>query len=377
MMKILLVSPYHTGSHKAWAEGYSLNSSHEVTLLTLPGRFWKWRMHGGSVTLAREFLNNLEAVDLILATDMLDLTTFLALTRSRTGETPAVLYMHENQLTYPLPEDPSIGPMRRQKGERDLHYAFVNYASMMAADRLIFNSEFHRQDLVKALPRFLNQFPEHREVGTVREISDKATVMSVGIEYEQLHESGKQIRSSAPPLVIWNQRWEYDKNPDQFLRLLFQADEEGLSFRVALCGEVFERRPKGFNRAVSRLEKRLVHVGYADKEHYHKLLSEAEVTVSTAIHEFFGVSIIEAIACRTFPILPGALSYPEIIPSGFHRACLYTTYEELYSQFRWALRHRDRAADLAESLSTEMSRFEWAQIAAQYDEYFRRLTTDN
>jgi hypothetical protein len=57
-MKILLISPYRGGSHQAWAEGYQAHSVHEVTLLTLPDRFWKWRMHGGAVTLARRFLED-------------------------------------------------------------------------------------------------------------------------------------------------------------------------------------------------------------------------------------------------------------------------------------------------------------------------------
>ena len=80
------------------------------------------------------------AVDLIVATDMLDLTTFLALTRTRTAGVPVLLYAHENQWTYPLPTDPGTGPMRRQKGERDRHYAWVNVSSMLAADRITFTA---------------------------------------------------------------------------------------------------------------------------------------------------------------------------------------------------------------------------------------------
>jgi hypothetical protein len=50
-MKILLIEPYHTGSHAAWASGFATHSRHFVSTLTLPGRFWKWRMHGAAVTL--------------------------------------------------------------------------------------------------------------------------------------------------------------------------------------------------------------------------------------------------------------------------------------------------------------------------------------
>ncbi|MFO7539072.1 MAG: DUF3524 domain-containing protein, partial [Chloroflexota bacterium] len=85
-MRILIISPYHSGSHQAWAEGYQQYSRHEVLLLTLPGRFWKWRMHGSAVTLARLYRDHYAAAppDVILGTDMLDLSTFLALTRDLT-----------------------------------------------------------------------------------------------------------------------------------------------------------------------------------------------------------------------------------------------------------------------------------------------------
>ena len=111
-MKILLLSSYHSGSHQAWADGYAESSGHEVQLLTLPGRLWKWRMAGGAVPLAEQFLASDFTPDLVLATDMVDLATFLALTRRRLAGVPAVLYMHENQLTYPLPKENRIKPIK-------------------------------------------------------------------------------------------------------------------------------------------------------------------------------------------------------------------------------------------------------------------------
>src|SRR5690242_21930973 len=100
-MRISLIEPYFTGSHAAWAREYASHSRHRVELLTLPGRNWKWRMHGGAVTLASRFLAAPHSPDLILATDMLDLTSFLALTREKSARCPCALYFHENQLTYP------------------------------------------------------------------------------------------------------------------------------------------------------------------------------------------------------------------------------------------------------------------------------------
>ena len=137
-MKILLIEPYFTGSHAAWAKGYAQHSQHHIDILSLPGRFWKWRMHGGAVTLARKFLQSDLAPDLILTTDMLDMTTFLALTRHRTANIPTATYFHENQLTYPWsPTDRDIAQ------KRDKHYGFINYVSALTADAVLFNSQYH------------------------------------------------------------------------------------------------------------------------------------------------------------------------------------------------------------------------------------------
>ncbi len=381
---MLIVSPYHGGSHQAWAESYQRASGHEVRLLTLPARFWKWRMHGGAVTLARQLMADLEsgampAPELIVATDMLDLTTFMALARDVCAHTPLVLYMHENQLTYPLPPDPRTGPMRRQRGERDHHYAFINYASMLAADHILFNSQFHRDSLLRALPRFLRHFPEHNELDSLLSLREKSSVLPIGLDLDALAPDPQPLaaaeRSAAPepPLILWNQRWEYDKNPALFFAALYQMHREGIPFRVALCGERFSRTPGEFDDARAWLGHRLVHSGYAAPAEYRRLLWDADIVISTALHEFFGMSILEAIYCQNFPILPNDLSYPELIPQPFHEHCLYDDEAELLARLRWALHHRHEAKLLAAQLAPSVERFGWKSLSGRYDALFTGL----
>ena len=390
-MKIALVSPYHGGSHRAWAEGFQQHSRHDVNLLTLPDRFWKWRMHGGAVTLARRFMEEEQRPDLILATDMLDLTTFLALTRPDSGQTPAVLYMHENQLTYPLPAGNTTGPMRRQLGQRDQHYAFINYASMLAADRVLFNSQYHHDSFFSALPNFLKHFPEYNELSTIAKLQAKSQVLPVGIDLKRLEirdwrsENNPQWNIDQSPipnlhsplpdgtsdnphsLILWNQRWEYDKNPADFFRALYMLADEGIAFRLALCGQQYGKRPPVFDEAAERLSDRIIHIGYAKEELYKELLWQAAVTVSTAHHEFFGISILEAIACHTFPILPHRLSYPELIPEPYHFRCLYQDQDGLVQRLRWALTHTEEAATLAVEVATAVQQYDWTRLAPRYD----------
>lgn len=368
-MHILLLSPYHGGSHQAWAEGYAAASGHEVTLLTLPAHFWKWRMHGGAVTLARRWLESSPSTppDLILATDILDLTTFLALTRDKTAGVPAVLYMHENQLTYPLPADPTTGPMRRQLGERDRHYAFINYVSMLAADRVFFNSLYHRDNFFSALLPFLRHYPEYNELDTVELLRQKSAVLPVGINLRRLDPAFVRNDQRREPLILWNQRLEYDKNPEGFIDVLVQLAAEGIPFRVALCGERFGRPGERWDKGVLALGDRVIHNGYAEDEVYRRLLWESEVTVSTAGHEYFGISILEAIHCRTFPLLPARLSYPEIIPESFHADCLYRGRQDLLRRLRWALSDPAAVREVAERLAPSAAAYDWSRLAPVYD----------
>lgn len=113
--------------------------------------------------------------------------------------------------------------------------------------------------------------------------------------------------------------------------------EAGLDFTVALCGENFRQKPQEFEEAITRLGNRVIYAGHADDETYRQMLWAATVTVSTAHHEFFGISILEAIYGHTFPILPHRLSYPELIPEVYHRRCLYENEGGLLQRLRWAI----------------------------------------
>lgn len=375
---ILLLSPYHGGSHQAWAEGYQRNSRHAVELLTLPQRFWKWRMHGGSVTLAREVMthptlrNSLP--DLILATDMLDLTTFVALTRRHTGAIPVVIYMHENQLTYPLPADGTKGPMRRQLGQRDQHLVFINYASMLAADMVFFNSKYHQDSFFESLPSYLRHFPDYNELPTIDLIHAKSEVLPVGVDFQRLglgHEPTEKLTDL--PLILWNQRVEYDKNPLMFARVLSQLAEEGFTFRVAICGERFGNLDPELLNLLDRLGDRAVFNDYANDEVYRKILHEATVTLSIADHEFFGISILEAIYCGVYPVLPARLSYPELLPASHHEACLYKNFPDMLAKIRWALTNPAAARLIANELAHSIARYDWRMLAPRYDVKFESL----
>jgi glycosyltransferase involved in cell wall biosynthesis len=356
-MNVLLLEPYCGGSHQAWAEGYARHSSHAVTVLGLPARFWKWRMQGGSVTLAEQARALAHPPDCILASDMLNLPAFLALTRDSLADVPTAIYFHENQLTYPFPP-----------GEkRDLTYGMINWLSMLAADRVFFNSSYHMEDWFQALPSMLKHFPDQTHLHRIHEVRLKAEVLPVGCELEQLDAVPRADQPEEPPLILWNQRWEYDKDPETFFRAVRLLKASGDGFRLALAGRSYRQTAPEFEAANAEFSGRVVHFGYAARDDYHALLRRADIVVSTAIHEFFGVAIVEAIYAGCFPLLPNRLSYPELVPRSHCRVCLYTSFDDLLDRLRWALKNVQEARSLARALRPAMARFDWRAIAPHFD----------
>ncbi|MEX0746810.1 MAG: DUF3524 domain-containing protein, partial [Rhodothermales bacterium] len=167
-MNVLALEPWYGGSHRNFLDGLKEHSRHNFHPITMAARFWKWRMHGGAVTMARKAIQAIEEgfrPDVVFATDMVNLPAFLALSRPHLEDVPVVLYLHENQLTYPLA--PGI--------ERDHTYAYINYLSALAADRIVFNSQFHFEEFMEALPTLLRRFPDYTHLDTVQEIREKST----------------------------------------------------------------------------------------------------------------------------------------------------------------------------------------------------------
>ncbi len=366
-MKVLIVEPFLGGSHASWAEGYATNSRHDTEVIGLQGRHWKWRMHGGAVTLARRFLSKSFEPDLIVASDMLDLAAFLALARGKAAGVKTAVYFHENQFAYPSP-----GPGVRVDAKRDAHFGFINFTSALAADRVLFNSMYNLDSFFDGLLKFLSVLPDHRETGEAERIRDKSSVLPLGIDLCKFDRYSKRGTGSNRPLVLWNHRWEYDKNPDEFFRALFVLQEKGIDFEVAVLGREFAVKPDIFEEAGSKLGARIVRFGFENKfEEYASCLWEADILPVTSIHDFFGVSVVEAVYCGCWPLLPLRLAYPEHISPVEHPGCFYDGFDELVDKL--ANRIIDIEETRAQSPGKLVNRYDWKEMAPIYDELFEGL----
>lgn len=316
-MNVLLLNPYHTGSHAQWAEGIARHvprtSDISIQLETLPGRHWKWRLHGASGTFAHRIHSYHGMPDCLLTTDMLDVAALRGLLPASWREIPIVQYFHENQLTFPWSERD-----REKQHGHDRSYGFMNIQSAIAADAVWFNSTFHQRAFLAAIDAFIAELPDETEAFKAQHIMSKSKVIPLGIDKTNAPVSRISVNEGEAPVILWNHRWEYDKGPVEFYEALCTLDRAGESFQLILCGEQFREHPEVFNRILTQFKSKIIHVGFAaTREAYDQLLQRSTFIVHAPLQEYFGLSVAEAMAHGVIPLLQRGQAYESWIPSEY------------------------------------------------------------
>lgn len=145
-----------------------------------------------------------------------------------------------------------------------------------------------------------------------------------------------------------------------------RAVERARAQVAALLGERFVRLPPEFEEAQARLGEHIAHFGYAeDMADYARWLWQADIVVSTAIHEFFGAAVVEALYCDCFPVLPHRLSFPDYVPAEYHARCLYRNFDGLVARLRAAILHIEQTRRI--SFRRRVARYDWPETATLYD----------
>ncbi len=359
MKKLLYIEPFLTGSHKSWIKGFAKHSAFDVEILGLKGKFWKWRMKTGAIQLAEEF-DKMENPDIILASDMLDLTTFLSLTRKKLGSTPVGMYFHENQMTYPWSSNEQKGLQEKKK-----FFGHINIMSAYASDFNLFNSQFHLNSFLSSVIEFEQKAPGEETLSIHDQIQKKSQVLPIGLDLEGFLNNQTETEV---PTILWNHRWEEDKNPEDFFDTLLRLSLEGYDFKLIVLGEKQASYPKVFNDIERTLKKHLIHIGYANsRDQYLSLVNQANILFVTSYHDFFGISVVEAVQAGCYPILPNRLAYPEHIQESRY---FYKTEEEGYSRLKECL---DKKLFINFD-PIDLSHYSWPTMAPQYDKLLDRLS---
>ncbi len=380
MPRVLLLSAYDVDSHRRWRVGLEAALPElDWTVLTLPPRHFRWRIRGNPVSWAlaeSEILT--QTYDYVLATSMVDCATLRGL-YPHLAQCPWICYFHENQLAYPVSDQQhqSIDP------------AMVNIYSAMACDTLVFNSDYNRRSFLSGLQDLVNRLPDHVDQRLLDSIAGKTLILPVPLEEDLFqqqaivpHQAGEPhrlasaaeskenaldhsepARQERPLRIAWNHRVEYDKGTDELYDILHALREETSHFELVLLGLRFRQQPESFTRLSEEFKGLILYNDYAESlQGYRQWLASSDVVLSTAIHEFQGLAVMEAVALRCRPVVPDRLSYPELFAAEYR----YQSVEEAVA----------RILSVNHSVSSDrqlpdMSPYSWSALKPRYRDLFR------
>lgn len=290
---IWLLSAYRSDSHAYWAD-WLVNTFTEFNWhkLELPGRHFRWRIRGNPLSWLHQLPE--QRPDFILATSMVDLSTLKGL-HPRLANIPCIYYFHENQFAYPVSKNQvdSVEPK------------MVQLYGALAANKLLFNSVYNRDSFLQGVEKLLKRFPDEIPDSVVDTLKDKCDVLPVVISPIEKKEAKNK------KLILWNHRWEYDKAPQVFSEALLQLNQINPDFELALLGHRSTIKPDALVEIEQKLGDKIIINEKVSKDEYQKYLSQSAIIVSTAIHEFQGLSVLEAISAGAVPLVPDDLCYRE------------------------------------------------------------------
>ena len=356
MKRVLILEPYYGGSHKHFLQGLQQWVPADYTLFTLPPRNWKTRMQLSSpwfieqikiLPVAKRYF------DSVLCSSFLDVAVLRSLLIGVKGwnhSARILTYFHENQFVYP----------QRFNQPVNHHFMSINFHSGLASDRIAFNSVYNRDSFLAGCRKSLRASADMDLPSTIKELSDKSQILSPGIEFSKI-DNIKWKTSTETPVIVWNHRWEHDKNPEGFFLALDALENRHIDFRLIVLGQSFNGSPECFSDAQKRYKDKIIHYGYVPSyQKYVELLSQGDIVVSTSLHEFYGIAIIEAVRAGCIPLLPNRLSYPEL----FHKQFLYRDNNTLPDRLEMAVKRKYRLTP--EQARSMTNQFSWLSLQESY-----------
>jgi len=142
--------------------------------------------------------------------------------------------------------------------------------------------------------------------------------------------------------------------------------DAGLDFEVALLGDS-QQHDEVFSPLAARLGDRLKAFGFLpDRQEYDSLLEKADIVVSCAKQEYFGISVAEAVHAGCYPALPRDQVYPSLYGQNCRGRHLYdnvTGLEKLLTD----LITGDTCGHVC-SLDRDVDHCCWTNLAPRFDD---------
>ena len=374
--KCIIINPFHGGSHKQFVKNlishfatlHQSNSTRNTAIKShaiyhLPGKKWHWRLLVSAAHFAHIIPPDTLGKDGILfTTSLLNLATLIAL-RPDLGQRTKILYFHENQFEYP----DSIGNQHQNQSQNQSQkqtsskkwseYGWAQMMSCLAADYIYFNSKHNMETFIQGAKRLLSEIPSpSRPENIVEQIQMKSKVLYYPVQMsflthttelqmqqeQQQHHQHQRQQQHLPLHIVWNHRWEFDKGPNELYELIKRWSTNGkYQLRISIVGIEYPNIPQSLHAIRNEFVDaegsstnnliEFVHFGpIKEYQEYVLLLQNADIVLSTANHEFFGVAVMEGVAAGCCPVCPNKLSYPELYP----KDCLYNTNNQMFKMLK-------------------------------------------
>ncbi len=353
--RILLLEPYCGGSHQAFLQGLQRHLPFDFTLISLPARKWKMRMQLAAPWMAEQVVEQARSgvrFDALLCSTFLDVALLRSLLFKAGLNLSAAVYFHENQFVYPA----------RPGDSSRFQFTALNFTTALAADRIGFNSRYNLETFMQGVEAYLQKATDMDLSPWLDTLKKKSIILYPGLDFSRMAVA-QSLPGQEAPVIVWNHRWEHDKDPDTFFRVLTELSAEGLEFSLIVLGQSFARRPRVFALAEEKLRNHIIHFGYAGSEQdYIRLLRRGDIVVSTARHEFFGLAVLEAVRCGCRPLVPDGLAYRELYPERYRYPA-----GSLKPALRSLLSH-PQALDRNESLVLTEP-YSWPRLAPGYRDW--------
>ncbi len=319
-----MLSAYDADSHQRWHQGLVKHLPYVFNVQCLPARYFSWRIRGNPLTWALGHHAALTAKpwDVIIATSMVDLATLKGL-MPEFASVPTLVYFHENQFAYPT----------TAHSYQSIEPQMVSLYSALAATQIVFNSHFNQKTFLHGVADLLKKMPDHIPPGIVPLLENKSTVIPVPLDNVYFDLAPKRIKNTAQSFtLVWNHRWEYDKGPELLLAIIQQLQLKIPTQKMCwhIVGQQFRTAPKVFDEIKKQLSAHnwLGQWGYLTRADYQQVLQQSDGVLSTALHDFQGLAVMEATAAGCIPILPNRVAYPDFFAADY----LYDVAGDIHMQ---------------------------------------------
>ncbi|XP_021255111.1 glycosyltransferase-like domain-containing protein 1 isoform X9 [Numida meleagris] len=270
-MSVLLIEAFYGGSHKQLMDLLQEELKEECVLCTLPAKKWHWKAR----TAALYFMQTVPAS-----------ANYRFMPEHKLAHLENIIGVKRNGDAYQCEGLPGQQKSRALGGLMKNSNACRESGLCEAQPGLCTTQHEGLHSPLTAAGR-LNKSEASESTNPCQEEDKQQLTFNLcniwsGMDYQQ-----------RPLHVAWPHRWEHDKDPETFFKVLLKLKEQELPFHVSVLGETFTDVPDIFAEAKKALGSSVLHWGYLpSKDDYFQALCMADVVISTAKHEFFGVAML-------------------------------------------------------------------------------------